>query len=60
MLKNLSQKAIMFEIKDLFKLEEEYDLISLIEVLEHIPNDFVELFMTKVLSLIKKDGYTAE
>ena len=64
---DLSQKAIMFanafakdskfEIKDLFKLEEEYDLISLIEVLEHIPNDFVELFMTKVLSLIKKDGY---
>jgi 2-polyprenyl-3-methyl-5-hydroxy-6-metoxy-1,4-benzoquinol methylase len=64
---DLSQKAIMFanafakdakfEIKDLFTLEEQYDLISLIEVLEHIPNDFVEPFMTKVLALIKKDGY---
>lgn len=64
---DLSQKAIMFanafakdakfEIKDLFTLEESIDLISLIEVLEHIPNDFVEPFMTKVLSLIKKDGH---
>jgi 2-polyprenyl-3-methyl-5-hydroxy-6-metoxy-1,4-benzoquinol methylase len=64
---DLSEKAIMFanafakdakfEIKDLFTLENEYDLISLIEVLEHIPNDFVEPFMTKVLSLIKKDGF---
>jgi 2-polyprenyl-3-methyl-5-hydroxy-6-metoxy-1,4-benzoquinol methylase len=64
---DLSQKAIMFanafskdakfEIKDLFTLEEQYDLISLIEVLEHIPNDFVESFMTKVLSLVKKDGH---
>lgn len=32
----------------------------MISLIEHIPNDFVELFMTKVLSLIKKDGYTAE
>jgi len=64
---DLSQKAIMFanafskdakfEVKDLFTLEGQYDLISLIEVLEHIPNDLVEPFMTKVLSLIKKDGY---
>jgi len=63
---DLSEKAIMFanafatdakfEIKDLLTIENEYDLVSLIEVLEHIPNDFVELFMTKVLSLIKKDG----
>ena len=29
----------------------------MISLIEHIPNDFVELFMTKVLSLIKKDGY---
>jgi SAM-dependent methyltransferase len=64
---DLSEKAIMFanafakdakfEIKDLFTLEEKYDLISLIEVLEHIPNDFVKPFMTQVLSLINKDGH---
>lgn len=64
---DLSEKAIMFanafskdtkfEIKDLFTLEEKYDLISLIEVLEHIPNDFVKPFMTQVLSLVEKDGH---
>jgi len=64
---DLSKKAIMFanafskdtkfEIKDLFTLDTKYDLILLIEVLEHIPNNFVEPFITQVLSLINKDGY---
>ena len=64
---DLSEKAIMFanafakdakfEIKDLFTLDTKYDVISLIEVLEHIPNDIVEPFMTQVLSLINKDGH---
>jgi len=64
---DLSEKAIMFanafakdatfEVQDLFNLDKKYDLISLIEVLEHIPNDFVDSFMTQVLKLIKKDGY---
>jgi cyclopropane fatty-acyl-phospholipid synthase-like methyltransferase len=64
---DLSEKAIVFanafskdakfEIKDLFALDTKYDLISLIEVLEHIPNDFVELFMKQVLNLINKDGH---
>lgn len=64
---DLSEKAIMFanafakdarfEIKDLFTIDNQYDLISLIEVLEHIPNDFVDSFMQKVLSLVKKNGH---
>ncbi|MCP4179753.1 MAG: class I SAM-dependent methyltransferase [bacterium] len=64
---DLSEKSILyarsfandakFEFKDLFELNEEYDIITLIEVLEHIPDDFIEKFIKKILSLIKKDGY---
>jgi 2-polyprenyl-3-methyl-5-hydroxy-6-metoxy-1,4-benzoquinol methylase len=64
---DLSEKAIMFAnsfssdtefiVEDLFNISKEYDVVSLIEVLEHIPNDFVESFMTKVLSLVIKNGY---
>lgn len=64
---DLSEKAIKFaqafskdtkfEVKDIFCLEKEYDLISLIEVMEHIPDDIILPFMTKVVSLIKTGGY---
>lgn len=64
---DLSEKAILFakafsrnttfERKDLFQIDDKFDAVSLIEVLEHIPDDFLESFMTRVLDLVKVDGY---
>jgi 2-polyprenyl-3-methyl-5-hydroxy-6-metoxy-1,4-benzoquinol methylase len=64
---DLSEKAILFakafakdakfEIKDLHTINDKYDLITLIEVLEHIPNESIKPFMTKVLNLINTGGY---
>lgn len=64
---DLSEKAISFakafstdarfEVEDIFNIKKTYDLVSLIEVLEHIPDNFIEKFMIQVIELIKKDGY---
>lgn len=64
---DLSEKAIMFaksfsneaefEVKDLFSINNQYDLVSLVEVLEHIPCDSVDRFVEKLLSLVKEGGY---
>lgn len=64
---DLSEKAIMFakafakeaefEVKDIFDLQKQYDLVTLIEVLEHIPDEFIQNFINQVLHLVKINGY---
>jgi 2-polyprenyl-3-methyl-5-hydroxy-6-metoxy-1,4-benzoquinol methylase len=64
---DLSNEAILFaqafsnnahfEVKDLLDIKMRYDLVTLIEVMEHIPDDEIELFMGKALNLIKEGGY---
>ena len=64
---DLSQKAILFaqafskdtkfEYKDIFDIDEKFDLVSLIEVLEHIPDEVVPTFMQRTLNLVAEGGY---
>ena len=42
---------------DVKKIERKYDLVSLIEVMEHIPDLIIEEFMDDVISKIKIGGY---
>jgi 2-polyprenyl-3-methyl-5-hydroxy-6-metoxy-1,4-benzoquinol methylase len=64
---DLSERAIAFakafshdakfEVVDLFTIDEKYDLVTLIEVLEHIPDDLVDRFIRQVIQLVKRDKY---
>lgn len=64
---DLSEKAIRFanafssntkfEVKDIFDLKEQYEMISLIEVLEHIPDEILENFVKKINDLTSQNGY---
>jgi 2-polyprenyl-3-methyl-5-hydroxy-6-metoxy-1,4-benzoquinol methylase len=56
-LANALSKDANFEVKDLFLIDNQYDVVSLIEVLEHIPLDFIEKFITTSLKLVKLNGY---
>lgn len=53
---SFSSDAIFKKI-DVFKLTGSYDLVTMIEVLEHIPDDLIPDFMSKVISLIKPKGF---
>lgn len=45
-----------FECKDFKKLNKKYDLITLIEVLEHIPNEGLESFCNSIPKKLKDNG----
>jgi len=44
----------VFRADDIFKMTEQSELISMIEVIEHIPNEIVDLFIQKAFSLSSK------
>jgi len=50
-------KSAKFEVRDIFEMTRQFDVVSLIEVLEHIEDNFVEKFMTQVLRLVKPGGF---
>jgi 2-polyprenyl-3-methyl-5-hydroxy-6-metoxy-1,4-benzoquinol methylase len=64
---DLSERAISFakafshdvdfKVMDVFNINDKYDLVTLIEVLEHIPDGLVDSFVRQVLHVIKKNGY---
>lgn len=64
---DLSEKAIKFakafsngyefECIDVFDLDQKFDLVTLIEVLEHIPDNRLDSFIKESFSKVKKGGY---
>jgi len=64
---DLSEKAVQFArafsngadfaVEDIFNITDRYGLVSLIEVLEHIPDELVEKFMMHALSLVEDEGF---
>lgn len=64
---DLSEKAISFAkafsngykfyCKDLFEIREKYNTVCLIEVLEHIPDNDLTLFVNEAFSKVDVDGY---
>lgn len=51
-----SSEYVDFRVQDVRDVQERFDLILLIEVLEHIQEDLVEEFMSNILSLLEKGG----
>ena len=50
-------KNVKFQVKDIKDVKEKFDIVTLIEVLEHIPDEEIDVFLRNVISKIKKDGY---
>ena len=46
-----------FESIDLFKINTQFDVVCLIEVLEHIPDDMLQSFVTEAFSKVEIGGY---
>lgn len=64
---DLSERAIKFanafsngyEFKkfDLFDIKEKFDVVTLIEVIEHIPDDFLDQFINEACEKVDNNGY---
>jgi len=50
-------KVHTFRVQNLFEIEDKYDLITAIEVLEHIEKDELNLFVRKISMLLDTYGY---
>jgi len=46
-----------FECVDLFKIDQKFNVVCLIEVLEHIPEDFILSFVDESFSKVEMGGY---
>lgn len=44
----------LFHVEDIFNLDEKYDIVTLIEVIEHIPDELLEKFIQKSFELSNK------
>ncbi len=51
-----SSENAAFEVRDVKDVQERFELVLLIEVLEHIGDDLVGEFVSSVLGLLEKDG----
>lgn len=47
----------IFEVRDINSLKEEYDVVTCIEVLEHIPDDELNDFLAQIMGRIKSGGH---
>lgn len=54
---NAFSKGYQFERLDLFSMSEEFEVVCLIEVLEHIPDDMLAAFINGSFSKVKLGGY---
>jgi SAM-dependent methyltransferase len=50
---SVSEKPLFF-VKDLFSISETYDVVSLVEVIEHIPDEVLPSFLEKIFLLASK------
>lgn len=54
---NYGKPNLLFELEDVNKVTETFDVVVLNEVLEHIPDDSYSSFCDSIKKIIKKNGY---
>jgi len=52
-----NSENVEFLVKDIKDIKEKYDIVTLIEVLEHIPDNEVEEFLNLVIDKVNNGGY---
>jgi SAM-dependent methyltransferase len=54
---NAFSTSAVFKEENIFNITKKYDLVSLIEVLEHLPDDLIPSFIERIESIVQDDGY---
>ena len=54
---NAFSNGYEFKVEDLFKVNQTFQVVSLIEVIEHIPDDMIEKFIDEAKSKVERGGY---